>query len=419
MAKSNNHIVVIREELKKNSQHLLEVNKLGQEVSNVKNHSIDRKVILGVRSLDLGDGKIRELLGENRDKNASHLAERLLNNEEIGSSLIIESEIGSELGELGREVLSSGIVLNVRENESSLIEDVVELSSVLSSEEILSLIDKHASVSNLLIAVEKLGVSGSLKHELSEVLKESSSLGISSHLVGKKPDSSLKLVKSSNSRELLHNGLGLLPQLVVSLGWKLGGRGNVGVALDSVGLSGDLIEEVEKMIQSGVVLGSASKLGEKRSELLEESLLLLLGDLGVLVHRMGELSSGSLSRLLSQVLLSRSDNSLEEIQNLDQDLSELSRSNGEDGDRLSIVPETSGRSSKILKIRSSNWKSSSGNSTGLSGGMSAGSNESLKLLVLVLLVEHSRRRIENLLDILNENLSLGAQVRFVLGLIES
>jgi len=123
-----------------------EVNELGEEISNVEDHSIDREVILGVGSLNLRDRQVSELLGENGNEDGSHLRERLLNDEEIGSSLFIESKVGSELVKLGREVLSNRVVVDVVVDKCELIEDIVEVRSVLSLEEVLSLMEELSSI---------------------------------------------------------------------------------------------------------------------------------------------------------------------------------------------------------------------------------------------------------------------------------
>jgi len=187
----------------------------------VKNHTLDREIVLGIGSLDLGNGQVSELLCEDRNQDRSHLSERLLNDKEIRSSLLIEGEIGTELGKLVLEVLTRSIVLDVVENKSKGVEDVSEERFVLALEEISSLIEELRSISNLRIIVESLRVLKASHGVLSELLKVASSLRIALEFIDENPDSAFELVESSNTREFLQDELSLLPELVVLLSRKI------------------------------------------------------------------------------------------------------------------------------------------------------------------------------------------------------
>jgi len=91
--------------------------------------------------------------------------------------------------------------------------------------------------------------------------------------------------------------------LVVSSGGEISSRGCVGVVLDVLSLLLHLIEKVEKVIHSSVVLRSASELSQKLLELVEESILLVARDHGGVLEVIRELVGRSLSRLVLKVVL--------------------------------------------------------------------------------------------------------------------
>jgi len=82
-----------------------------------------------------------------------------------------------------------------------VIEDIVELRSVFALEEVLSLVEELLSVFDLLLVLERVGVSGDFKSVLSELSQEVSGFRVVLHEVNENPDSSLELVESSDSGE--------------------------------------------------------------------------------------------------------------------------------------------------------------------------------------------------------------------------
>jgi len=93
-----------------------------------------------------------------------------------------------------------------------------------------------------LLVLKSVGVSGNFSDVDSELLKSGSSLRIVSHEVNQDPDSSLQLLESTNSSELLENSLSFLPYLIVSSSREGSSRGGVGIVLDCLSLRLDLIE---------------------------------------------------------------------------------------------------------------------------------------------------------------------------------
>jgi len=160
-----------------------EVDELGKEVTDVQEETFDGEVVLGVRSLDLGDREVRELLAENGDKDLLELSEGLLHDKKVGSAVGIEGEISAELLELLGEILGDGVVLDVVEDDSNLIEDVGEVESILSLEQISASLDELSSISGSGGVVEKLRVLGGLESVVSKIPVEGLDLGVVLHRV--------------------------------------------------------------------------------------------------------------------------------------------------------------------------------------------------------------------------------------------
>jgi len=77
-----------------------------------------------------------------------------------------------------------------------------------------------------------------------------------------------------------------------------------------------LIDDGEDVIDSGVIFRLRSKLNENLSEVLEELILLLLSYDSLVSHVLGDVSYVG-AWLLSEVVLSRSDEVLEHIEDSD------------------------------------------------------------------------------------------------------
>lgn len=398
-----------------------EVDELGKQVTDVKKESFDREVVLGVGSLDLGDGQVGKSRGHDGDENHSHLAKRLLDDEKIGLSRSVEGKVSSELLHLGREVLSDRVVLDVDQDELHLVEDVLEERSVLSLEEVSSLIEESSSVLSSGGVVEGGGLSNSLEDERSEVGHPHSGLGVFLHSVEENPVSSFELVHGSSSRELFEDELEVLPDSVVFSGGK--GIGSSGLILDGLSLGRHVVNNLEDVVDSSVVFGSASELVQESNESIPEGILLLLrNDGGVSKSRGNAGGLHVVGGLLSDLLLSRLDERLEDVEDFEKEISELSRSNSEHSNGSSVVEDRSSMSSHKSSITSSDGSSDSGSlqvSSGVSSSRSSVHGESLKLLVSVLLSDQSRSRSKQILNILNENLSLGGERSLVLGFFQS